>query len=45
MNDKDFGGRTLTVNAARPQTGGGGFGGGGGGGYGGGNGRRTEPRW
>jgi RNA recognition motif-containing protein len=45
LNDKDFGGRNLTVNEARPKTGGGGFGGGGGGGYGGGNGRRTEPRW
>jgi hypothetical protein len=45
LNDKDFGGRNLTVNEARPKTGGGGFGGGGGGGYGGGNGRRSEPRW
>jgi RNA recognition motif-containing protein len=44
-NGKDFGGRTLTVNEARPRTeraprsgGGGGYGGGGGGGYGGGGG-------
>jgi cold-inducible RNA-binding protein len=40
-NGKDFGGRTLTVNEARPmepRQGGGGFrGGNGGGGYGGGN--------
>jgi RNA recognition motif-containing protein len=38
-NGKDFGGRTLTVNEARPRTertGGGGRGGYGGGGYGGG---------
>ena len=38
LNGKDFGGRTLTVNEARPKTersGGGGFGGGGGGGRGG----------
>lgn len=45
LNDKDFGGRNLTVNEARPKTGGGGGGFGGGGGYGGGNGRRSEPRW
>jgi RNA recognition motif-containing protein len=45
LNDKDFGGRSLTVNEARPKTGGGGFGGGSGG-YGGGEGRRrSEPRW
>ena len=39
-NDRDFGGRNLTVNEARPKTSsGGGFGGGG-------NGRRrSEPRW
>ncbi len=47
LNDKDFGGRNLTVNEARPKGssgGGGGFGGGGNGG--GGNGRkRSEPRW
>lgn len=47
VNGKEFGGRTLTVNEARPKTdrgggggrggrGGGGFGGGGGGGFGGG---------
>ena len=37
LNSTEFGGRTLTVNEARPQaprTGGGGYGGGGGGGYG-----------
>src|SRR3954452_7199909 len=48
LNGKDFGGRNLTVNEARPRTdrgpgGGGGYGGGGnrggGGGYGGGGGR------
>jgi RNA recognition motif-containing protein len=32
LNGKNFGGRDLTVNEARPKTGGGGFGGGGGGG-------------
>ena len=44
LNDKDFGGRNLTVNEARPKTASAGFGGGG---YdGGGNGRRrSEPRW
>ena len=51
LNDRDFGGRNLTVNEARPKTSSGGFGGGGGyGGNGGGNGggggrRRSEPRW
>ncbi len=35
LNGKNFGGRDLTVNEARPKTGGGGFGGGGGGGRGG----------
>ena len=48
LNDKDFGGRNLTVNEARPKASSGGFGGGGGydGGNGGGNGRRrSEPRW
>ena len=46
LHDKPFGGRTLTVNEARPQAqrSGGGFGGrdnrGGGGGS-----RRREPRW
>jgi len=51
LNDKDFGGRNLMVNEARPKPagGGGGRGGGfgGGGGYGGGGGgnRRSEPRW
>ena len=44
LHEKEFGGRTLTVNEARPQPArSGGFGGGGGGG--GGGGRRTEPRW
>jgi cold-inducible RNA-binding protein len=43
LNEKDFGGRNLTVNEARPKTSSGGFGGGG---YGGGNSRRrSEPRW
>jgi RNA recognition motif-containing protein len=47
LNDKDFGGRNLTVNEARPKVSSGGFGGGGDfGGNGGGNGRRrSEPRW
>ncbi len=45
LNDRDFGGRNLTVNEARPKTSSGGFGGGGYG-NGGGNGRRrSEPRW
>lgn len=44
FNGKEFEGRPMTVNEARPQEprrggGGGGFGGGGGGGYGGGGGR------
>ncbi len=45
-NGKEYQGRTLTVNEARPRTesrGGGGGGGRGGGGYGGGGGRRD--RW
>jgi RNA recognition motif-containing protein len=40
LNSTEFGGRTLTVNEAKPQaprTGGGGYGGGGGGGGGGGD--------
>ena len=53
LHEQAFGGRTLTVNEARPQqprSSGGGFGGGGGGGRGGrggggGGGRRQEPRW
>ena len=52
LNEKPFGGRTLTVNEARPmQPRSGGFGGGGGrggndrGGGGGGPRRRSEPRW
>ena len=42
FNGKDFAGRNLTVNEARPRTdrGPGGYGGGGGGGYGGGGGGR-----
>src|SRR5687767_13565067 len=44
LNEKDFGGRNLTVNEARPKTSSGGFGGGAN--AGGGNGRRrSEPRW
>lgn len=41
LNARDFGGRNLTVNEARPKTSSAGFGGGG-------NGtgrRRSEPRW
>jgi RNA recognition motif-containing protein len=38
LNDKDFDGRPLTVNEARPREDRGGGGGGGGGGYGGGGG-------
>jgi RNA recognition motif-containing protein len=50
LHDKAFGGRTLTVNEARPRTERpGGFGGGGGGrnsgGGGGGRGGRRESRW
>jgi len=50
LHEKQFGGRTLTVNEARPQAPrSGGFGGGGnsrgGGGGGRGGSRRTEPRW
>jgi RNA recognition motif-containing protein len=42
LNDKDFGGRNLTVNEARPKvSSGGGFGGS----NGGGGRRRSEPRW
>jgi cold-inducible RNA-binding protein len=41
LGNHSMGGRTLTVNEARPKTSsGGGFGGGGGG-----NNRRREPRW
>ena len=48
LHERNFGGRRLTVNEARPQAprsgGGGGYGGGAG--YGGGrNSRRSEPRW
>ena len=47
INGVELGGRSLTVNEARPKTPGGGGGYGGGGGFdGGGNGRRrSEPRW
>ena len=41
LNEREFGGRRLTVNEAKPQvprSGGGGYGGGGGS-------RRSEPRW
>ena len=38
LNARDFGGRNLTVNEARPKASSGGFGGNG-------NGRRSEPRW
>jgi RNA recognition motif-containing protein len=42
MNGQEVGGRALTVNEAKPKTGGGGGGGGGGrGGYGGGGGGRS----
>jgi cold-inducible RNA-binding protein len=45
LNDRDFGGRNLTVNEAKPKTSGGGGGFGGGGNGGGGSRRRSEPRW
>jgi cold-inducible RNA-binding protein len=52
FNGKDFGGRNLTVNEAKPRADRGGGGGGGRGGYGGGSGDRggdrggdREPRW
>ena len=45
LNDRDFGGRNLTVNEAKPKTSGGGGGYGGGGNGGGGSRRRSEPRW
>lgn len=44
LNSYELGGRALTVNEARPKTGGG-FGGGGGYDGGGDNRRRSEPRW
>src|SRR5918994_7226039 len=46
LNERDFGGRNLTVNEARPKTssGGGGFGGGGGGERGGGGRPGRAPR-
>ena len=40
LNDRDFGGRNMTVNEARPKT----AGGAGGGGFGN-NRKRSEPRW
>jgi RNA recognition motif-containing protein len=46
LNGKDFEGRALNINEARPKTPGGGGGGRGNGGGGGGFGRqRREPRW
>ena len=43
LNERNFGGRRLTVNEAKPQAP---RSGGGGGGFGGGrNSRRSEPRW
>ena len=45
LNERDFGGRNLTVNEAKPKTSGGGGGFGGGGNGGGGSRRRSEPRW
>jgi cold-inducible RNA-binding protein len=44
MNGAQFGGRTLTVNEAKPRESRPGGGGGGGGGYGGGGGGRGGPR-
>lgn len=41
LNNRDLNGRALTVNEARPKTGGGSFGQG----YGEGNRKRSEPRW
>jgi RNA recognition motif-containing protein len=48
LNQYQLGGRSLTVNEARPKPAGAGGGGGGRGGFGGergGNRRRSEPRW
>jgi len=45
LNDRQVGGRNLTVNEARPRTERSGGGGGGYSGGGGGGGRRREPRW
>ena len=47
LDKHQYGGRSLTVNEARPKTAsaGGGYGGGGNGGGGNGRGRRSEPRW
>ena len=42
LNDREYGGRNMTVNEARPKTAGAGAGGGGGFGN---NRRRSEPRW
>jgi cold-inducible RNA-binding protein len=43
LHERDFGGRNLTVNEARPRPER--SSGGGGGGFGGGGNRRREPRW
>ncbi len=47
LNGRDFGGRALTINEARPkvQSAGGGFGGSSRGSYGGPPRQRREPRW
>jgi RNA recognition motif-containing protein len=45
LNNSSLGGRNLTVNEARPKTGGGGGGYAGAGGGSGRGGRRSEPRW
>jgi hypothetical protein len=45
LNEHQLGGRSLTVNEARPKTSSGAGGFGGGNGYGGGKSRRSEPRW
>jgi RNA recognition motif-containing protein len=45
LADSNLGGRTLTVNEARPKTSSGGGGGFGGGRNGGDSRRRSEPRW
>jgi RNA recognition motif-containing protein len=42
LHDRNFGGRRLTVNEAKPQAP---RSGGGGGGFGGGKPHRSEPRW
>jgi len=45
INGREIGGRTVTVNEARPKPAGGGGGGGGGGGRGGDRGGGRERRW